>query len=198
LDPILLLNIVLLWVAVLVNLLLTVAVIRRLNTTGTSRAKTVSEPHVGAKVGEHAPTFSAHTLTGEPVTLATYAGRSVAFIMIGPSCVPCREALPRYESLRAKAAQSGVDFVLVSTGNREDTLALVDEFNLATPIILAPQPANPFMSDFKVRGTPAYVLIDSAGIVRSAGFPDFERGEWQSMVQSWESVTPRLPALVPG
>src|SRR5258706_10943407 len=103
----------LLWVVVLCNLLLTLALIRKVNSGAVDQTK------VGLKEGEIAPDFMAETLSGEKVTLAMYAQREVVFIFIAPTCRPCLEALPRYNALGMKAAQSGVEIVLVSRGEKE-------------------------------------------------------------------------------
>lgn len=171
---------ILLWPLVLLNLLFTFALIRTYNKLATTQT-TIN----GLKEGEDAPSFTAHTLGGETVTLSSYTGSTVAFLFISPTCQPCREALPHYESLRPKAAQVGVTLVLVSVGEVALTQALTKEFLISLPILLAPRTTNPFMKDYKVDGTPSYCLVNATGKVQSAGYTNSK--EWEMIVESWEA-----------
>jgi peroxiredoxin len=179
----LLVSSVLLWLVVGLNLLLTLALVRKIN-SGTPRP---------LKKGQRAPDFTAQTLTGEQVTLASYAGRSVALIAVSPSCGPCREALPRYEALAPKARRAGVELLLVSTAPMAESQAFVEELAIHAPLIVAPEPDNSFMRDYKLAGTPSYCLIDAQGKVQSSGFPS--SGEWQALTETWESHTHRVAEL---
>ncbi len=69
-------NSILLWVVVLFNLLLTLALVRRLN------ADRRSEHTMGLEAGQPTPDFTAQTLSGEAATRSTYIGRKVAFVFI--------------------------------------------------------------------------------------------------------------------
>jgi peroxiredoxin len=177
-EQFLVLSSVMLWVVVVCNLVLTLALVRRVNSG--------SLPQKGLKEGHQAPNFTAETLRGEIATLATYAQREVAFVFVEPGCGPCREALPSYEALGPKAAQSGVDLVLVSTADTERTRRFVDEFSIKLPILIAPHDSNPFMKDYEVSGTPFYCLIDRQGKVQSAGSPNLRWGKWKALAEAWE------------
>lgn len=165
-EPILVLSSILLWMLVLLNLLLTLGLARRM--------RAVFPPMESLKVGQPAPDFTAQTLNGETVTLATYAWRPVAFVFVSPDCKPCREELPRLEGLRPKAEQSGVELVLVSDADEDRTQLLADEAKVTLPILVAPRGSNSFFRDYRVNGTPSYCLIDARGKVRSAGMGLFE------------------------
>ncbi|HZU70663.1 MAG TPA: TlpA disulfide reductase family protein [Ktedonobacteraceae bacterium] len=177
-QQLLLLSSILLWVLVLVNLILTLALVRRINS--------MYQPRNSLKEGQPAPHFSAETLRGETVTLESFTGRNIAFIFIEPACGPCREALPSYEYLGPKAARANVDLVLVSTADSERTRRFVDEFNITLPILIAPHDSNPFTKDYLVSGTPAYCLIDTEGKVQSTGSPNLKWGKWKGLAEAWE------------
>lgn len=177
-SPLTLINVVLLWVVTLFALLLTLGLVRKQNTK--------NPPSL--KVGQQAPNFTAETLSGEVVTLSTYAGRSVAFLFTGPSCSICREALPLYEDLGPKAARSGVEIVLVSVEDRDQSAAFVKEFEITLPVLIAPREQNPFMENYKIPGTPSYCLVGPKGKVQSAGYPDAKRGEWKALADSWRAL----------
>jgi peroxiredoxin len=175
-------SIVLLWVVVIFNLFLTLALVRRLNTPSGSQTE-----EEGLKAGEPAPDFAAETLQGESVKLATYAGHPTAFVFVSPQCGPCREAMPSYEALGRKASASGSGLILVSIADRAETRTFVDEFHITLPVLVAPDGSNPFMKDYKVTGTPNYCLVDARGIVQSGGYPSLEWGGWKELARSWEA-----------
>jgi peroxiredoxin len=187
-EPVWIVSTVVLWLVVLANLLLTLALVRRMNANSAS-AGTDHQPHVGLKKGDTAPDFKAHTLLGEPVTLASYTSKHepVALLVIGPDCGPCRESLPRYQALYPKALRAGTQLVLVSIGDAASTQVLVEEFKITMPILVATQTENSFFNDYKLRGTPSYYLLDGQGKVQSGGYPNFNGGDWKQLVESWEA-----------
>lgn len=185
-ESIFILSSILLWVLVLLNLVLTLALVRKMNSDSSSSSASTPEPDSGLEKGTSAPNFVAQNLRGETVTLAAYAGRSVALVFVGPSCGPCRDSLPRYDALYSQALSHGTELVLVSSGDKEATGAMAGEFNLQMPVLIAPQSDNRFLEDYKITSTPNYCLISSDGTVESSGSPNFKRGEWKALAQSWE------------
>ncbi len=186
-ERVLIVSSVLLWMAVLTNLLLTLALIRQRSTEPASQGQ--RKNYGGPPVGQSAPDFAAETLEGRRVTRADYAGHSVAFLLVAPNCAPCREALPRYEALAPHAARAGVELVLISIDTATPTRAFAAEQGIRLPILVAPHEDNPLMRDYNFTGTPSYCLLDAQGTVRAAGYPSFEWGEWQALAQEWEAGT---------
>jgi len=111
-------------------------------------------------VGQSAPEFTAQTLEGKTVTLATYAQRTVVFLFVSPDCRPCREALPALEALRSKAEKLGIELVLVSDADAAETQSLTDELAHDFVTLVAPRGSNSFFPDYKVLGTPFHCLVD--------------------------------------
>lgn len=183
----LLISSLLLWVIVLLNLALTLAIIRRMR-GGAS---------YGLKKAQVAPDFKVQTLGGDTVSLADYRGRSVAFILISPTCEPCRKAIPTYESLRDKAARSGVDLVLVSNAEAEPTGKMVEEFGMTLPVLVAPRGTSTFTDDYKLPSTPSYCLIDAGGKVVSTGYPGEASPEWKKLADAWEASMTRAEEVRP-
>lgn len=168
----------LLWIIVLLNLLLTLALVRKMNARTSPREE-------GLKSGEAAPDFTAQTWQGEAVTLATYAGRSVVFIFISTFCAPCRTALPEYEALSCMAAKAGVDIVLVSGDGAAETQAFVADFDISLPVLVAPQSTNSFHQDYKSPGTPSFCMVNEQGVVQSSGATNLNWGEWKRLANTW-------------
>lgn len=182
----LLISSVLLWVVVAFNLLLTLALVRRLNATPRQDSKGAGEVKPGLKPGEQAPDFTAETLQGEQVTLATYAGKGAAFIFFSTDCNPCKEALPGLEALRPAAQRAGVELVLVSNQDATKTRPFVEEMHVRLPVLIAPHPANPFMKDYNFNATPSYCLVDASGRVQSANHLSLQWGEWKELSEQWQ------------
>lgn len=175
-EQILFINVILLWVSVLFNLVLVLAVNRRVNNPSNRKSDFL-------KMGQPAPSFSAETMHGDTVTLDTYVGgRTTGFVFVSPSCQPCHEEIPILEGLGPNAQRSGVDLVLVSTVEKSETQSMVDSLGIHLPVLVAPRGINPFMEDYKVGGTPFYCLVDAAGKVQGTGFLD---QDWRRMTASW-------------
>lgn len=172
---------VLLWLVVVGNVFLTLALVRRLNAS----AAVDESPFGGLKVGEQVPDFISETLDGEVVSKSKFAKKSVVLLFISTECGPCRDILPSYEAISVQAKKSGVEFVIVSLDDVKKTGRLIKELNIGLPVLVAPRERNPFMKDYKISGTPSYYLIDKEGRLQSAGFPSLDWAEWKSLTESW-------------
>jgi cytochrome c biogenesis protein CcmG/thiol:disulfide interchange protein DsbE len=171
-------SMVFLWLVVLFNLLLTLALTRRANIAGTSSLLT------GLKKGQAAPEFTAQTLNGESMTLKDYR-RPTVFVFISTHCGPCQRLLPELERISPQAAQSGVDLILVSGDQFEEAQDYVREKQIHLPVLVAPRDNNAFFNDYRITATPSYCSIDSQGMVQAAGYPDSQHGEWKALCDSW-------------
>jgi len=180
------LNAAVTWIAVIANLILTFAVVRRV-IANRHRAPREEGEQLGLPKGVTAPAFEGVMVDGTQVSNADYHGRQLALLFISPNCEPCRRDLPRYQRLGTPAKVAGTELVLVSTGETEATRALLLDLNVTLPVILTPPGDNSFAANYKIPGTPAYCLIGPTGVVESAGLPAFDWGEWAELVRSWES-----------
>lgn len=175
---------VVLWLLILLNLLFTLALVRRVN----SMASTSSQrrtPEMGLSKGATAPNFTAQTLNGETVTLQNYLGKSTVFVFFSTRCQPCHEILPRLNSLKEGATQAGVNLLLVSIDTMEDTRPYIEQNQIHLPVLVAPRVDNTFASEYKATGTPAYCHLSAEGRVLSAGVAYLEAGVWKDFVAMW-------------
>lgn len=174
-ESLLLVSSILLWLVVGVNLLLTVALIRR-------QRRAAKRPEL-LPVGEDAPPFEAETPEGKPVTLADFHGDDeIALVFVSPQCAPCLKKIPFFNKLHPLARRAGVRLFLVSDSDREATRTFVAEHGVTAPVLSAPRSANPFLEAYKIRGTPTYCLLDQERKVKSTGFLD---GEWHELTAEW-------------
>jgi peroxiredoxin len=193
LQPLLIMSIVLLWIIVLLNLVLTLGIVRRLNNTSLPGHDPIAENRLQS--GDPAPAFSAETLDGQQVSLETYAGQAVAFHFLSIHCEPCREVLPDLLTLAPLAWQAGVQFIFVVLDDAQNTRAFVEEYQIPSPVIVAPRPGNDytktneFAQAYKSKSTPSYCLIDEEGLVLSAGHP--RTGDWKKWEMVWRKQLPK-------
>jgi peroxiredoxin len=136
-------------------------------------------------IGDDAPTFSAHTLAGEQVALADYAGRPVAFIFMSTSCPYCKDALPHLQKIAPLAKKkSGVEIVPVIAADLLETKAFVEQQNVMLPVLVAPPSVNAFFNQYNPDGgVPAYVFVDEHGKIASMGHPSDTT--WQKLERQW-------------
>lgn len=193
-EEVIIVSSVLLWIVVGFNLLLAFALVRRVNKLDADEATGPARERL--QPGEPAPAFTAQTLGGRAVTLADYTGkgRETALLFISPTCGPCEEALPSYEALRPGAARAGVDLVLVSLADAAATQTMVDDHHLQLPVLVA---SDSLGRDYKVPGTPAYVLVDAQGVIKSAGHPSTQWGTWKTLAEGWTRRALQMGGLVP-
>lgn len=172
----LVIGLILLWIVVLFNLLLTLAIIRRLH---------LGSQQAGLRHGQMAPDFTAQTLSGESVALQDYAGHPTAFVFISTRCRHCEKLLPELEALGPQAKRAGVNLVLVSDNRREEIQDYARKSNIHLPVLIASQSENPFFQNYQIKGTPFYCYIDQQGMVQSAGHPYMTGGEWKVLSDNW-------------
>jgi peroxiredoxin len=188
-DQVITISFVFLWVIVLLNLLLTLALIRRVNSiNNNSTPQQMDEMELfdsSLPLGADAPYFEAESLSGGKISLSDFAGQELVMVFISPNCGPCREGLPGWEELSPGAARSGTALVLVSLDGKEATEELAKEFNLTLPILAAPRGINPLADDYKVMRTPSYYLINAQGRVTYVGIPNPVWNRWKSLTKSW-------------
>lgn len=177
---------VLLWLVVLCNVLLTLALIRRIN----ANAPTPQ----GLPAGTPAPAFTAETLNGETATLATYTGRgrNVALLFISTHCTPCREILGTLKGQAAAATLAGTEVVIISGDQREETEALIAEMELDAPFVLAPRGQNTCFADYHISATPSFCLLNHRGNVQACGIPSTQHGEWKALIDTWTTAEATL------
>jgi peroxiredoxin len=138
----------------------------------------------GLPAGSVAPPFVAQTLQEEMVTLATYSGKAVVFIIVGVSSF-YRTAVLSCIHLASRAAEAGVMMVFVSVATAERTRLFVNEVHVRMPLLVVPDQGHSFLRDYNISGTPAYCFIDQYDVIQATGFLDVGEEGWRSLVETW-------------
>lgn len=179
-ETLLLVSSVLLWLLVILNLLLTLGLARRVR-------RALSGPEM-LRPGEAAPGFRAWTLDGREVSTADYAGRPLALVFISPGCGPCREQVPALQKVLGQPGADGVQVLLVSDGGPEETRRFLEETGSPFPAVVAPRAETRFLEDYRVWATPSYCLVGPDGRVAAAGLHLEELGERVRTVRGRKEV----------
>lgn len=175
-------NSVVLWIAVIVNFIITLALVRRL-TELLELAKDNQRPEM-IKVGEKAPDMEIIDLNGDVSTQANFIGQSVAIVFVSPNCNPCRNAMPQLEDAYYKAKSNDVALLIVNMVDIEETRVFVDELNIQVPVYALPVD-SPLGNDFRIIATPSYYLLGKNWHVKAGGSLD---AEWRQLVNTWAKI----------
>jgi thiol-disulfide isomerase/thioredoxin len=186
-----------LWGVVLVNLLLTLRVVRWMRGLEDMQGDGGEVPELSS--GMPAPDFRAKTLSNEPVSLASYAGRAVVFVFVSPHCGVCRHEVPKLVRLGKRARErEGIELILVSDARVDETRNWVNTIRVEDkvlvdnlPVLVAPRANSDLFTKYNPRGlTPYFCYVDKEGIVRVND--PLGQSEWFKLKRSWED-----PASIP-
>jgi peroxiredoxin len=113
-----------------------------------------------------APDFTATSLTGTPIRLASYRGKVVVLNFWGSWCPPCRAEAPTLAVLAEQYRSQGVSFLGDDVGDTTaNALAFIHDIGMTYPSVNDPNYA--VVQDFSrvaaVSDTPTTVVIDRTG-----------------------------------
>jgi peroxiredoxin len=186
-EPALTAAVLVIGVVVLLNMVLTLAIVRKVNAgDGSVMGGQIMER------GRRPPDFSANLLDGSPSSLRDYTSRPTVFVFASPTCRPCLDSMPTYAHLAKVAPRVGAELVIVSDGERDETKRMLEQHGIDCRTIIAPRAANPLMQQWNVTGTPSFVHLEK-GVVRSSGPTSPNVRVWQQILK-WldpESTTPQ-------
>lgn len=167
-EFLLVLNLVFLWLMLIVNLLATVGLSRRLSAIGQGdghlSAPSFSEDDL-VPVNQSAPDFHAETLDGSSVALTALVGKPLALIFLGPSCRACRDLPVQIAAWEPRLRQAGAQFLVISIGRAEETRQMFGELVHSVQVCTIPSPRAPLIEAYRAQATPCYYLIDGAGTI---------------------------------
>ncbi len=159
----------LLGVLCLVNLVLTVVLVRRVRRNGERIAagpgfRRQAGLPAGAKVGD----FTAATVSGASQSLADLAGGRSLVGFFSPTCGPCQRQVPEFTEL-ARTIPGGVAHVLAVVAG-EGAEAAEFAAGLAETASVVIEPAHgPVATAFAARGFPTFYLVDAEGRIEASG-----------------------------
>lgn len=116
----------------------------------------------GPEIGQRAPNFRLESPAGQPIELASYAGRPVLINFFASWCANCREEMQALEAAsREGVAVIGVDY----RESAETVTRLVAETGVTFPVGLD-RDTEVSRQGYRVTNLPVTVVIDREGIIR--------------------------------
>lgn len=156
--------VVVLTVAVGANLLLTLALARKVRAISPAAFPHPPEPTL-LPVGASVPEFSTLTTSGDECNQAALLSGTQLVAFFSTTCSSCRPAIPDFVR-RAASLGSGVAFV-VSDGNRDAEHALCEALASVQTVAVVGSDSH-VLRAFETNGFPLFVLFDD-GVVTAAG-----------------------------
>lgn len=135
-------------------------------------------------LGAAVPPLAVVSFEGQPLALGGQrnSGKAQLLLFISPSCPMCKQVLGLLRSF-ARAESEHVDIVLVGDGSREAHATLVREHGLGEmPLVIDPRVGL----TYQIGKLPYAMLIDSSGVLRSAGLVN-SREHLESLIVALES-----------
>ncbi|HEX4814546.1 MAG TPA: redoxin domain-containing protein [Nonomuraea sp.] len=161
--PVVIAVVLALGVLVLVNLLLTVGIIRKLRTYERDRAAAPdpSRPTTGLRAGTAVPAFAATARDGSEVGVADLAGRRTLVGFFSSDCEGCTTAAPGFAPA---AREAGVAALAVVTAGHRDPEELLAALGDDVTAVVEQGPGS-LTEAFAVSAYPWYFLTGPDGVV---------------------------------
>ena len=140
------------------------------------------------EVGQPAPRYSATSLTGDSVSLASLRGKVVLMNVWATWCGPCRKEIPELRAIHSAYKDKGLELIGVSVdadGSDEAIRGFLKDFKMDYTIWRDPNESVTAL--FRMAGVPATFLVDREGVLRWKATGALEPGD-STLVRAIESA----------
>jgi thiol-disulfide isomerase/thioredoxin len=163
--PFLIAAVVLVGAIAILNLVLTLAVIRRLRRNEAAGAMPVEDS--GPAVGSPVPAFTGRTTAGETFDNDALAGAPSVIAFFSTTCPACKSALPHLQEYAEHHGLKPSQVLVVIGGEPEDADHFIDKLTPIATIVFEPS-MGPISTSFAVTAFPTFVMVgDDAVVSRS-------------------------------
>jgi peroxiredoxin len=116
----------------------------------------------GTQVGLKAPLFSAKSIEGEDIDLASLKGKYVLLDFWGSWCGPCKREIPKLRALYEKYKLDKFTLIGIAKDERKPLLSYIKENGITWPQILQ-DTDHYILRLYNIQGYPTKFLIDPEG-----------------------------------
>jgi hypothetical protein len=167
--PFLIAAVVLIGAVTALNLLLTLAVIRRLRQPGTGAARSFIDPDLPElPAGSPVPPFRAETVSGRTITAQSLSGSEAVYAFFDSGCSSCRPTIPRLIAYAERRGLTPHQVVAVVGGDPADAGDYLSALDGRASVVVE-DTLGPVAEAFAIHSFPAFVIADPGGIVRRSG-----------------------------
>ncbi|MFD7861256.1 peroxiredoxin family protein [Streptomyces sp. NPDC059783] len=149
------------------NLLLTLAVVRRLRRQESERQQPFGTIDSGPETGAPLPDFTADTVAGGTITAASLKGRQGALTFLSTDCSACTMAVADLPEFARRTGMDAGQMIVVIAGDADDAHRMAEPLaGIATVVV--EETAGPLSTLYSIEATPTTVLTDPDGTVTYA------------------------------
>ncbi|MEU5397791.1 redoxin family protein [Streptomyces sp. NPDC005963] len=151
------------------NLVLVLAVIRRLRRHEEERKKLfgVEIPESGPSVGEPLPAFTAVATDGTLVDSEALRGREASLTFLSTECSVCEVAVEHLPEAARLAGMDATQMVVVIAGEETKAREMTAPLDGVAKVVLE-EAAGPLSTLYAIKATPTTVMVDPDGTVTHA------------------------------
>ncbi len=153
-----------LWVLVLLQTLLFVALLRQVGVLHTRVAPRGAMGTETPTAGDIVPQTVFETLDGHPVRFAAQNDKDFLALFVTPACSVCKDVMPGFRAL-SRERQSELDTVLAIGADEVEAREYTREHSIRVATVADPR----LLHQFKIPTTPYGVVINSEGRISAAG-----------------------------
>lgn len=161
------------WIVTLLTMLLTLALVRRVNMLAAQVATQISASaaDLGLNEGEPLPAFEARDLNGRPTSSGELIDDKPALLaLLSATCQSCRDQVAQFNAVSRDASRAGWVSVAVVSGTREAAADLIAAIGPDTTILVNEDQDAQLMRDLRLNYSPTYYAVARDGRVASREF----------------------------
>jgi thiol-disulfide isomerase/thioredoxin len=143
------------------------------------------------------PEFSLDDLTGKPVPISSWNGRSLVINFWATWCAPCRREIPLLQSLATDWADRGLTVIGVAVDYPDKVRQFAEEFKIAYPLLIGEQDALDVAAKFGMDspGFPFTVFTDRRGEVVALFAGELHRPQAEFILNEVQNLNQARVAL---
>jgi thiol-disulfide isomerase/thioredoxin len=172
------------------------------NPSDLAREDTASEgPTPGvmppAKIPDRLPQFSLQNRAGKPLSISSFADKSLVINFWATWCAPCRSEIPLLESLNSEWAGRGVTVVGIAVDYRDKVLEFANRLKIDYPLLMGEQDALDAAAAFGVAAPvfPFTVFTDRRGEVVALFVGELHRPQAELILAQVQGLNQNLVQL---